>query len=150
MDFDFPYDPMTEEEIQTFNLLEEGYYPFETVKSDAKISSSGNKMIELVHRIFDKNGREHLVYDYLVAIPSMAFKIKHYCDSTGMEQEYKDKKFNSDLCQNKKGFCYVTIKEGDGKYQSKNNVKDYVTADKVITESPKENKENFLNEDIPF
>lgn len=86
----YTFTPMTEEEIQSSNLLEDGDYDFEVVKSTRKISKANNPMAELQLNVWDKEGRQHLVYDYLIfsTVPLNIKKIKHFCEAVGLHEEY--------------------------------------------------------------
>jgi len=125
----FSFQPMTEEELQALNMVDDGVYDFEVIKATQKTSRSGNQMIELQLMIWDKQGKAHTVFDYLVSITSMIYKIKHFCDSTGLDAEYKAGNFDVMQCEGRRGKAHIIIQTGQpnpngGMYQDKNAVKD--------------------------
>lgn len=154
MSFSFP--PMTEEEIKALNMVEEGIYDFEVVKSTQKTSKSGNQMIEMQLMIWDKEGKEHVVFDYLVSIKSMMYKIKHFCDTVGLEKEYQRGNFDVTQCEGRRGKAHIVIQSGQpnpagGMYADKNAVKDYVMTDKgAVKHDSAKNEDYQFSDDIPF
>jgi hypothetical protein len=155
----FAYSPMTEKECNEergFKLLDEGVYDFEVLTANFRNSKSGNPMIELKLRVWGNDGKDYLVFDYLVATSKMMWKTKHFCDSVGLSKEYEASKFSEELCPGKCGKASITYqvgsqKPGGGYYPDKNSVSDYVVTDKgsVKYESPKANVIDD-DEDIPF
>ncbi len=157
MNFSFP--PMTEEEIKALNMVDEGIYDFEVVKATAKTSQKGNQMIEMQLMIWDKEGKEHVIFDYLVSIKSMMYKIKHFCDTAGLDKEYQSGSFDVSQCEGRRGKAHIVVQAGQpnpagGMYADKNAVKDYVMTDKGAvkheSDSSKPQVDNDLNDDLPF
>lgn len=127
----FSFQPLTDEEIEMMGLVPEGEYRFEVAKATSKMSNGGNPMIELVLKVWDKNGSEQQVYDYLVSTPKMMFKVKHFCDSVGLTQEYLKGHFQDWQCTGKSGRAYIVVTKGKpndegGMYPDKNSVRDYI------------------------
>lgn len=150
------FNPMTEEQIQLSSLMESGIYDFEVIKSNKKTSKSGNPMAELNLNVWDKEGKQHVIYDYLVFsnIPLNIKKIKHFCDSTGLSKDYERGCLPENL-ERLSGKAIIGIQEeqpnpNGGFYPKKNVVTDYVIQDKSdIKQNPKE--EEFKDDtDIPF
>jgi hypothetical protein len=158
MSFSFP--PMTESELQALNMVEDGIYDFNVMKATQKTSKSGNQMIELQLVIWDKQGKEHIVFDYLVSITSMVYKIKHFCDTVGLDKEYQSGSFDVMQCEGRTGKAHIIIQAGQpnpngGMYADKNAVKDYVMTDsgagKVdLSGNTPEPKDEFSDCDLPF
>ena len=133
------FTPLSEEEIKESNLFEPGIYNFEVLEALDKISKSGNEMIELKIKIWDNNGKEKIIYDYLLEM--MKFKLKHFSECVSLEDKYNDGGINANDCIGKSGeldlIIYVDKK---GRYADKNAVKDYIV-----------NKDkNDISDDIPF
>ena len=86
----YRFEPINEEDLDNFKLLENGDYPFEVAKSTRKISKSGNDMAELQLKVWDKNGAINTIFDYLVfsKVPLNIKKVKHFCDAANLLQEY--------------------------------------------------------------
>ena len=153
----YNFTPLTDEQIDALNLLEEGIYNFEVIKAERKVSKSGNPMAELQLNVWDNSGKNHLVYDYLVfsSINLNIRKVKHFCDSVGLSDQYKEGSIPEEL-ERYAGQVKIGIKEqqpnpNGGFYPKKNHVIDYVL------DSPKEKgtiesleEDNFLNDQIPF
>lgn len=176
----FDYDVMSEEEAQKareFPLLPDGIYDFAVMEAKFKYSGSNNPMIELKLRIIH-DGKEFHVFDNLIGIRTMAWKTKHFCDTTGLQKEYVAKKFDQYLAVNRRGTCEIVSvparPKNNGKfnadgtpemYKAKNEIKDYISEEvmakqgeanpfappptKTPAEAPPE-AEPFIDSDIPF
>jgi len=143
--------PKTEEEIQTANLLPDGKYGF--VISDAKetISKAGNEMIVLTVRVYKDDGGFILVTDYLME--SMAFKLRHACEATGLLGDYDAGELNADNFVGKEGFLKIKTQPAKGEYGPKNVIADYIVGEGF--KPPKDNLSKSLDgdeleDDIPF
>lgn len=120
------FTPKSEQEITRESLFEKGTYSFEVTKSENKVSKSGNSMIKLQLVIFaNESDLSKTVYDYIM--PSLAFKLRHFCKATGLLEKYEKGTLDAEDCEGKTGKCYVGIEEDEsGKYMPKNTVKDYM------------------------
>ena len=153
----YNFNPMSDEEINNIGLFEEGVYDFEVLKSTEKVSKSNNTMAELQINIWNKNGKSKLVFDYLVfsKIGLNIKKVKNFCDTTGLQEQYKKGELPGDL-SNLNGKTLIGIQEPQPKptggfYPSKNYVMDYVTEDKKPSLKVEEIGETeFKDDDIPF
>ncbi len=153
----YQFTPMNDEEIEKANefpMLEDGIYNFEVIKSTKKTSRSGNPMAELQTRTWNKDGKEFLIYDFLVFsnVGLCIKKVKHFCDTTGLQEEYKAGNMREDLVGLSGKFEIGTQdampKPGGGSYARKNIVIDYVMTDKGAV---KHESEPFIDDDtIPF
>lgn len=131
-------------EAEAMGLLPEGVYDFQVKSAEDCVSKKGNPMIKLGLTIWDKEGRERQVTDYLMA--AMMFKLKHFCDAVGLEEKYKAGSFAALDCLNKSGKCKLKIEESDG-YQPKNSVKDYLKSQEAVKAK---NEAEFLDDPLPF
>jgi hypothetical protein len=146
--------PLTDEELDQNDLIEEGVYDFEVIKSDKQNSKSGNSMAKLQLNVWDKKGRSFIVFDYLV-FSNMKFcirKIKHFCDTTGIIEEYNNGNIRDEF-QGLSGKVHIGIQEKlpktvGGFYPEKNVVIDYIIKDNSTAK--KENTDTLLNDDLPF
>lgn len=149
----FRITPKTEDQIRTESLIDPGIYDFEVVKCEEKVSKSGNEMLKLTLRVWDMMGREHTVFDYLM--DSIAYKVKHFCDTVGLEEAYNAGGFKPEECQGRSGKAKIGIKEDKtGVYPPNNSVLDYVGGAKLTLvkqiEKPKEDDiPGFDDDDIP-
>lgn len=143
----FSFVPQTEQEI--LNLMPAGIYDFYVNQAELTTSKkSGKPMIKLDLRVLDANGTEKVVIDYL--IDTMMYKVKHFCDSVGLEAEYLSGVFDADMCIGKNGKCKIIIDEPeiDSPFNAKNAIKDYVKRDK---NAPKEPEKPFIDDEkLPF
>jgi hypothetical protein len=148
---------MTEEELSAVSLIEPGVYNFEVMKATDELSkSSGKEMIKLMLRMWDKNGSERIVFDYL--LDSMPHKLKHFTDCTGLADKYTFGAMSAEDCIGRTGKLELVIQkgkqrpDGSGMYNDSNSVKDYVKVlsdDKKIA-PPIPVASDDLNDDIPF
>ncbi len=91
--------PLTEEEIESLSLMDVGDYDFEVMKSEDKISKSGNKMNVVTLKFWDKEGKTHTLMDWIVFAehPLCMKKVRHFCVSLGLEEEYKSGQIREDF-----------------------------------------------------
>lgn len=133
--------------IQEQNLITEGVYLFKVRTASDEYSKSGNYMIKILLEIETSNGIKCL-YDYLVDIDSMAFKIKHFCETTGLNVS----NFEAIDCIDQVGEVEIKIIPSQNGYPPQNKVVDYVTKKNNIVESQenKASKFNKFDDEIPF
>lgn len=159
----YSYPVMSEEEVQNerYSLLEDGVYNFTVTKATGKMSKpkpgkESNPMIELQITVWDGQGREHYIYDYLVGSRNMAWKTKHFCDSVGLSKEYSGGDFNEFMAERKSGKAQIGFqagkpKEGGGMYKDKNVIEDYVMTDSGAKKAPlAKDQDNEFSDDVPF
>lgn len=159
----FNYEPMSEQQAmnERFQLVKDGEYQAVIDKADARVSSSGNNMIDLLLSVYDDQGHPHPVRDFLVFTANMMWKAIHCADSAGLLKEYEDRKFCPELIQGKTVRVIVKSQQGteipmdklNGKpigsrYPDKNVVEDYVKkADQGAVAKP---VDPDLNDDVPW
>lgn len=140
------FQPKTEKELAAMNLIQPGIYDFEVWNANDKTSKSGNEMIELKLKIWDHSGQERIIFDYLLEV--MAFKLKHFADTTGLSKKYEEGIISALDCIGKCGKLDLIIqKDKSGQYADKNTVKDYIVEAKS-TDTPGEDK--IFDDEIPF
>ena len=110
--------PKTDQEIEVEGLCPEGWHEAEVTNSEEKISKSGSEMIELRLKVYTPNG-ERTMRDWL--LPSFPKKLKHFCDATGMESQYKLGTLTAADCLGKSVMVEVAHKEGKGEYAGRVN-----------------------------
>lgn len=117
------FQPKTEEELKG-PLFPKGEYDFDVVGAEDTVSKAGNSMIKLTLKVYATDGGITQVFDYL--LEALEYKIKHFCDTTGLTAEYQSGTLTSDMCLNRCGRCKLDIDhDKTGKYDDKNVVKDY-------------------------
>ncbi len=149
--------PMTEEELNAFDMMEEGIYDFEVLKSERQTSKSGNPMAKLQINVWDKNGKSTVIFDYLVfsSVKFCTRKIKHFCEAAGIVEDYLKGNIREEL-ERLSGKVHIGVQDimpnpTGGYYPAKNVVIDYVTKDNAShSGAPKPESEEFLNDSIPF
>lgn len=133
------FKPKNEEELMQGTLLESGQYEFEVIEALEKISSKGNQMIHLKIKILN-DGKQHIIYDYLVATDNMMFKIKHFCETASLRDKYAKGSLSCSDCLGKKGLADIDLQEAEGTYSAKNFVVDYIPSEDYA----------LVDDDIPF
>lgn len=114
-----------------FPLIEPGDYDFEVEAAEPKRSSSGNDMIALTLKVWDGDGMERKVWDYLVDTDKAEWKTRHFCRSTNMMNAYESGELSADMLIGAAGKCRVNVQKGKpnpagGMYSDKNVVRDYL------------------------
>lgn len=153
--------PRTEAEVAQSSrpVWPAGEYDFEIVKATDKTSKSGNEMIETVLKVFNAEGEFILVFDYLMDLESMAFKIKHCCEAIGISQKYEAGEVVADDLVTGTGRLKLKIdKSKDEKYGDKNAVVDYLVQTGADAADPefgggkrkKADRAKELDDTIPF
>ena len=122
------FTPKTEAELKESELLPEGEYTFEILTAeDTQSKSTGNDMLKLSLRIFENGGENsQRVFDYLVSIDSMIWKIRHFAEAIGMLPEYESGEMLAETLPGRTGKCKIVIQPASGQWDAKNAVKDYL------------------------
>lgn len=86
--------PKSEEEIrkeqESRGAWPPGIYDAEITTATEKVSSSGNDMIELTLQVYHpEDGATRQVFDWLVATPGGAYKVRHCCVAAGLADAYE-------------------------------------------------------------
>src|ERR1700739_2856565 len=118
-------EPKTETEVAAAGLFAKGKYPFEVLEAAEGQSKAGNDMIEMKVAIYDGDKKRN-VFDYLVSMDSMAYKIRHFADAVGMLKDYEAGNLDADKLIGCSGECLVDIDPEKNGYPAKNVIKDYV------------------------
>lgn len=146
------FTPKTEEQIKEDMLIPDGTYSFEVVKAWEE-DDYGNQIV-------DKNGEPMLVIKLKVYLsdnssrlmkcnltPSFPKILKHFCDISGLEEEYKNGEVAAKKCLQAKINGLVMVKKGEytnknGERISVNNVNDFIPSSII--------KENEFGDGMPF
>lgn len=145
------FEPLTEEQIEKERNqpLEAGIYDFDCIECVQKESSKGDPMFAIKIKVYGRD-RNQNVYDYLLASGKMAFKLKHFCDATGLVKQYEKGSLHEFDLLNKSGKVEIVIQAGNEQYPNpKNSVRDYHVGmeSKGLEPIP---AQNFDNDSIPF
>ena len=151
------FNPMSDEELDAIDIIPEGVYNFEVLKSTRKVSKSGNPMAALQLNVWDNDGKTRCVFDYLVFsnVNLNIRKVSHFSKAVGLHEEYKKGELPEEL-ELLSGKVQIGIqdeqeKPGGGFYPKKNIVIDYI-ADGKVKAKPSNDKTDAFQEDtdIPF
>jgi hypothetical protein len=152
------FQPKTENEIASDGLFPPGTYDFEVLEAEEQTSSKGNDMIMLKLAIYNAQGQNRHVYDYLVGTDGAQFKIRHYAEATGQLDTYDGGEISADDQVGRTGRCKIVIKkDASGQYADKNAVSDYVRSERTAAAPAKRGAtagaspaEAELDDSIPF
>lgn len=135
--------PRTEEEIKFLKLIPDGEYEFEVFDAIDETSKNGNEMIHVV-LLVNKNEKKYYIHDYLMDTADMAFKLRHFCDSIGIIEDFNSGNIESNKIKSKKGIAKIIINQDKkGIYNPKNVIRDY-----IVNKSIK--SEDIFNDELPF
>lgn len=129
------FTPKTEKEINEANLLPAAFYDFTVSEAEEQVSKSQNEMIVLKLDVYGPEGSIKRITDYLANTDKGQFKIRHFCDSVGLMQDYDAGTLTAEICIQRSGKCKVSIQPEDDKYPAKNIIRDYANADKGVQET---------------
>lgn len=122
------FKPKTEKQIMDENLLPKGEARFEVLAAEDAKSKNGNEMIHMELRL--RSGeRQTLAHDYL--LEKMAFKLRHFCEATGLIAAYDSGRLTASQCVGKRGKCKIDV-DSKGGYDPRNVVKDYLVPDGTV------------------
>lgn len=151
--YDLEFTPLDDSAIESLereerekSLLAEGNGRWEIITSKAKLSTSGNPMIEINFKVWDLEGKSAFVKDFFMIGEKSFFikKIKSFCESAGTESVYNTGRIRQeDFRPGLTGDCTIIRKMY--KDEPQNNIKEY------IKKSEKQNTINEnLNDELPF
>jgi Protein of unknown function (DUF669) len=125
------------------DLLPDGEYNATIVDGIEGVSqNSGNEMITLTLEVYGPDSVSYAVTDYLPAISKMQWKIRHLCESTGVNYEQEDLPVSLFLGKNVR---VAVVKLNDKKYGWQNRVNDYIGSAVGSSVKPA-----AADDDIPF
>ena len=143
------FTPKTNEQLDMIGLLEEGIYQFTVLASEDAISKSGNEMIKMQLKVWDKSGGEHIIYDYL--LEAFIKKLSHFAKATGLEDKYNLGTINAEDCKHKSGYLELIVQhDKTGQYGPRNSVKDYVLKPKKDANDGMIKERELFDDAIPF
>lgn len=145
------FQPKTEQEVASSDLIQPGTYDFEVAEAEEKTSASGNDMIAMKVWIFPTEGGRRTVFDYLVGTEKAQFKVRHFAAAVGMIAEYERGELAALDIQGQTGKCKVVItKDKSGQYPDKNSIADYLPMAANAAPVRREKVGADLDDSIPF
>ena len=153
----FSFNPLSDEkinELQNRALLIDGIYSFVVRGVEQQQSQkTGSPMLKVTLGVTTYDNNVHFIIGYITTSERMMFKLKHFCETLGLEDKYTAGSFKSSDCINLPGKVKITTQkgtpkpDGSGFYPDKNAVKDYVTLDLA---KPAPLVDPKFNDDVPF
>ena len=146
------YEPKTEDELALEGLMPEGEYDAEIMLSEDALSKKGQDMFKLKVRVWDANGAERHMYDY-VSPHFMAWKFRHLHASAGLLEVYEKGSTNADQLCDKTVRVAVGVEGAKDGYPPKNKITDYLVpteATKVRVKAEGPPKAGSDDDDLPF
>lgn len=118
------FTPKTEEEIALSNLFPEGNYGFEIMNAEDKVSKAGNDMIVLHVKIFNEEGRERTLFDYL--LESLDYKLRHAAEVCGLLHRYEQGDLLAHEFVGKTGNLKLKQRKNKERDTMENVIQDYI------------------------
>jgi hypothetical protein len=123
------FTPKTEEQLSERSLWPEGSYDFRVAEATECKSKAGRDQIKLKLILF-KGEATRFVYDYLQE--ALEYKLRHFCEATGLLVQYDSGRLNADDMVGREGIASIKIEPAKDGFEAKNAVKDYVVKKKDI------------------
>jgi hypothetical protein len=115
--------PRTAEELALDGLFPAGKYPFEVIKSEDKVSKSGNEMLALQLKVYGEGERVTTVFEYLMA--SNQQRLNQFCTFTGLQAKYEAGELEAADCVGRDGWVCIKVQPAKDGYDPKNVVNYY-------------------------
>lgn len=120
------FTPLTEAELlrQTMQI-QEGPVDFCIQEANEKISSAGNNMIEMKLKVYDSEGIQALIFDYIT--PHSQWRIKQLLESVGYADVYEKGEVPANFLVGLNGKAFAVIqKDKKGVHPPKPVIKYYM------------------------
>jgi len=115
--------PKSAEELALDGLFPAGKYPFEVIKSEDKVSKSGNEMLALSLKVYGERDRVTTVFEYLMA--SNQHRLNQFCTFTGLQAKYEAGELEAADCEGRQGWVCIKVQPAKDGYDPKNVVNYY-------------------------
>jgi hypothetical protein len=145
------YVPKTEEQLAEEALLQDGTYDFSVIETDDKPSKKGNDMITLKLCVFDGDGEQRHIFDYIaMGNPFGEKKLRRAANSCGLLETYNTGNLKDDDFLGVSGKLLLKQQSGTPDYPlPKNVVADYLPREDGYVPPTKPARE-IIDDDIPF
>jgi len=145
------YTPKTEEELAEDALLPDGTYDFQVIETDDRPSKKGNDMITLKLCVFDADGSQRHIFDYIAFGNNFGErKFRRAANACGLLETYNSGKLTAADFYGNSGKLLLKQRKGTPDFPfPKNIVADYLPREEgapVITKPIGE----IIDDDIPF
>lgn len=130
------FNPLTEEEASSANLIPPGDYPFQVLEAEDRVSKNGNDMIALTLAVWPdpSSDRSRKVWDFLVCVDSFMFKIRHFAYAVGIGDKYESGGYTASDCEGLQGYVTIKHEKDRDSGEMRERVADYVTNDARATQ----------------
>lgn len=91
---------------RSFNVPN-GDYPFVVVSAEERISKNNNEMISLQLECDVKLDSKLTVYENLVFTEKAMFRVKQFCESTGLMEQWQSGELEADDCLGAEGIAHL-------------------------------------------
>lgn len=120
--------PATAEEANAggFDPWPAGQYGFTVKDASEEISAAGNEMIKLTLKVFNLDGKERTVFDYLLAAEEAQWKVRHFAEAVGLIEQYTAGDLDINEMVDRSGELKLRVKPAQGQYPAGNQVGDYI------------------------
>lgn len=144
------YTPKTEAQLAKEGLLDEGTYDFEVIDTNDMPSKKGNDMFTLQLSIFDGEGGQRKIFDYIALSSNFGErKLRRAAEACGLIDVYTSGELKHYTFMGATGKAKVKQQEGTEAYPlPKNVVADYLPRDDA--EPAKKPARDIINDQIPF
>lgn len=133
-------------------VFPKGEYEFKVHSAEAAVSNAGNQMIRVTIRLEafqDGKPISNLTNDWLLLEGKTAYKLRHFCESIGMGEDYEKGEIDIESMKGRRGVADVYIdKSTDDRYPDKNKVNDYVVDNTRVKKPVVKNE--IIDDAIPF
>jgi hypothetical protein len=144
------YTPETEEQLAEEDLLPEGIYDFQIIDSDDRPSKKGNDMFTLKLCVYDVDGNERHIFDYIAMGNSFGErKLRHAAVACGLLDVYSSGNLSRFDFLNASGKVKLKQQKGTDDFPlPKNVVLDYIRRDEGPTDTRPSRE--IIDDGIPF
>ncbi len=148
------YKVLTEEQDKMRNLVPAGQYAFLITKVEEKRTKNGKyDMLELSLSLWDIDGRERKLRDWVVLMDEMDWKLRHLAATCGLLDRYEDQLLEARDFMDKKGVVKIGLKDSQnefGEMIKTNSVVDYIKPSLNAVAANAAHPAEPFNDDIKF
>jgi|SRR6185503_1373864 len=165
------YNPLSKEkadEMARPPLIDDGQYQFELMEfhntdkyHNKLVDSKGGEMTRIKIKIWDHHNKERFVFTnlYWSDENKMAYRTRHFAETIDMLPLYEGGSLYDEMsqCLGKTGYCEIYTQKAKPKndgtnemWAPKNDVRDFIVADKVPEDAKTMKADPTLNDDLPF
>lgn len=146
------YIPKSEEQLAKEGLFSEGIYDFEVIDTSDKPSKKGNDMFTLKLSIFDNDGMQRHIFDYIALGNNFGErKLRHAANACGLISIYSSGNMTDRDFLNKTGKVFLKQQDGTTDFpMPKNVIADYLPRSNDEVSAPVKPIQEIIDDGIPF